>query len=203
MRHYFTNDNQKTGRTYSISFEYGRRGFVFQSADGVFSKDEVDFGTSLLINTALPCMVAGIAPKTAVDLGCGYGIIGIVMAACIPDLRVVMVDVNERALELARLNARNSGVAERVALAAPGAPIKPADTIITNPPFRAGKSVVIGMFEASYAALNKSGRFYAVFRKQQGAESYIKDLMRVFGNVGILAKKKGYVVVECVKEDKE
>lgn len=199
MTHYFTNEGGDK-RTYERTLDFGEREFVFTTSDGVFSKKDVDAGTHWLLQAAVPLIHD--RPVTVVDLGCGYGVLGVVIAALKPSVKCLMLDVNVRAVELANANAKRNQVHGR-ATAHFGDGIgdlaRDVDYVITNPPFRAGKQVVLRFFEESYQALARGGSLFAVLRKQQGAGSYTKALADIFGDFCVLLRKKGYVVVEAVK----
>ena len=179
-----------------VACEYVYRGIplVFQTDAGVFSTGEVDTGTDLLLN-ALPEVMSG----EVLDLGCGWGIIGISVARKWPETRVTMADVNLRALELSRKNAeRNRAVVSCVesdGLAALSG--KRFDTVITNPPIRAGKQVIYRMFAEAAAALEPGGALYLVIRKQQGAESSIRYLRTLFADVEKISKSGGFWVLRA------
>jgi len=202
MAHYFINDNTSK-REYETSIEFGGRVFRFATSDGVFSKGEVDEGARWLLTAVAPLVKQG----RVVDLGCGYGAIGIVLASLALDVTCTMLDANIKAVELANKNAVKNGAEGRAAavvsdvMAAVGG--DNVDVVVTNPPFRAGKQMVHRFFSESYNALCAGGKFYAVLRKQQGAESYIREVERVFGNCEVILKKKGYVVVKGMKAEKE
>ncbi|MEK4439452.1 MULTISPECIES: class I SAM-dependent methyltransferase [Niallia] len=172
----------------------------FKTDNGVFSKKEVDFGSRLLIETyTLPDLDGDI-----LDVGCGYGPIGISIAKTSPNRMVHMVDVNLRAIELAEENARQNGVenvriyeSDRL-LRAKGQKFA---SILTNPPIRAGKKVVHDIFEQSYECLVPNGELWVVIQKKQGAPSAIAKLEEFFKEVNIVEKKKGYFIIQAKKID--
>src|SRR5699024_4499998 len=136
------------------------------------------------------------------DLGCGYGPIGLFAAKFNPSLQVTMVDVNERAVALARENAILNELSHVDALVSDGFQRlgeQKYDCILTNPPIRAGKEVIYALFEQSAAKLNDEGALWIVIRKQQGAESAKKKLDDLFAQVEVKQKKKGYYVIRCIK----
>lgn len=172
----------------------------FKTDNGVFSKKEVDFGSRLLIETyTLPDLDGDI-----LDVGCGYGPIGISIAKTSPNRMVHMVDVNLRAIELAEENARQNGVenvriyeSDRL-LRAKGQKFA---SILTNPPIRAGKKVVHDIFEQSYECLVPNGELWVVIQKKQGAPSAIAKLEEFFKEVNVVEKKKGYFIIQAKKID--
>lgn len=191
--HYFTNDPQTVHDIRTIEYAYRDRRFVFRTDAGVFSKDGVDRASDLLIRQVPE--VSG----SLLDLGCGYGCIGIVLGKCC-HVEVTLADVNERALGLARYNAEQNGVPVTVVASDGFARIdRFFDTVVTNPPIRAGKDVVFSFYEGAYAHLNDNGRLFVVIQDKHGAQSSIRKLRELFSNCEDVYKKKGYHVLQCVK----
>lgn len=169
-----------------------------QTDAGVFSKDDVDYGSRLLVEEFLMPEVDG----PVLDVGCGYGPIGLTIALSFPNRMIHMVDVNERALELSAKNAerndvRNVKVYESEALLA----VEEFDfvAILTNPPIRAGKQTVFSFYDQAYSKLRASGELWVVIQKKQGAASTEKHLKGLFGNVQTVVKRKGYLIFRAVK----
>lgn len=166
---------------------------TFTTDNGVFSKNEVDFGSRLLIDTfTLPAVDGDI-----LDLGCGYGPVGIALAKDFPDRNIIGVDINQRALELANENARQNDVKNVSFLESDifsEIKEKKFAAILTNPPIRAGKQVVHQMLEDSKEALLYGGELSVVIQKKQGAPSAQKKLEELFSEVEVVAKKKGYFI---------
>ena len=193
--HYYTKTPGVAHDEKQVIFE--ALGLRFQCATdaGVFSRDGLDMGTRILLE-ALP------EPGgRALDLGCGWGAVGVVLGKRYPDLELVLTDVNERAAELARRNLRENGVKNARVLCGDGlAAVEGAfDLIALNPPIRAGKAVVYGLFAAAAGRLVPGGALYVVIRKQQGAESARKYLETVFASVERVARDKGYWVLRCAE----
>ncbi|KGA98325.1 methyltransferase [Alkalihalobacillus alcalophilus ATCC 27647 = CGMCC 1.3604] len=174
--------------------------FSFTTDRGVFSKGEVDFGSRFLLEELTTPIIEG----DILDVGCGYGPIGLTIAKKHPTRTVCMVDVNERALELARRNALNNHV-ENVSIFVSDslAAVEPTDfaMIVTNPPIRAGKKVVHDILARAYEHLATNGELWVVIQKKQGAPSAVEKLERVFGNCSIVKKKKGYYLLVAKKID--
>ncbi|MFO7264882.1 MAG: class I SAM-dependent methyltransferase [Limnochordales bacterium] len=195
--HYYTAKPQAPHRPREVAIELRGRRYVFLTDAGVFSKGRVDPGTRLLIEH-LPLPVTG----WALDLGCGYGAIGLVIAAESPQAQVLMVDVNERAVELARKNLARNGVRNAQVLVSDGyaavGDVRFA-LIASNPPIRAGKRVIYPWVDEAYARLEPGGRLLMVARTSQGAKSLAKKIAEVFGNVTEVAKGSGYRVMEAVR----
>ena len=169
--HYYTRVPQSESKPVGCEYTYRGVRLSFQTDAGVFSKGEVDTGTRLLLE-ALPEEMSG----DILDLGCGWGVIGISIAKKWPGARVTMADVNTRALDLSRENAKRNG-AEVACVESDGMAAlagKTFDAVVTNPPIRAGKQVIYRMFADAAARLKPGGALYLVIRKQQGAESCMK-----------------------------
>lgn len=191
--HYFS-ASPASGHQYQTA-EWTYRGHVlrFTTDAGVFSKGEVDFGTATLLK-ALPEEMVG----RVLDLGCGWGAVGVSVGKAFPACEIVMSDVNQRALELSEKNAKANGVPAQI-VASDGLESVPGtfDYIITNPPIRAGKQVIYKMFADSAERLNENGQLYLVIRKQQGAESALKYLKTIFNEVDTVEKSGGFWVIRC------
>lgn len=163
----------------------------------MFSRTRVDFGSTLLIE------VMQLGPtETILDLGCGYGPIGIVAAHLAPGGKVYLVDINERAAALAERNlAENSLTNGEVRV---GASVQPVygitfDTVLTNPPIRAGKQVIYRMIEDARDVLRPAGSLWVVIQTKQGAPSMKKKLLETFGNVVDVEREAGYHVFRSQK----
>ena len=192
MGQYFNNENLPSNITKIDCFIRGKK-FTFNSDNGVFSKSGVDFGSRLLLDF-IPLEEVG---GKILDLGCGYGVIGIVLNK-LTGANVDMVDVNLRALHLTEMNVAankcqninvfESNVYENINTK--------YTSIVTNPPIRAGKKVIYDMLFNAKDYLTDDGNLYFVIRKQQGAKSMISDLEKEY-DLEILEKKKGYYIIKC------
>ncbi len=191
--HYFTASPGSEHRYAEAEYAYRGETLRFLTDAGVFSRGEVDFGTDALLR-ALPDSMAG----RVLDLGCGWGAVGVSVGKKYPACTIVMSDVNERALELARKNAAANGV-RADAVQSDGLERVDGlfDFILTNPPIRAGKQVIYRLFAQSAGKLNENGSLYLVIRRQQGAESALKYLKTVFGQVETVEKSGGFWVIRC------
>lgn len=192
--HYYS--EKPTAQSSRVNWEIELRGInmSFTSDAGVFSKKEIDFGTRLLLET---CYLSE-KVVTILDVGCGYGPIGLTLAKERPESKVVLVDVNERALELSQLNANQNGVKNtRIQKSYLLNEIKEEtfNVILSNPPIRAGKKVVHQLFEDACAHLDDEGEFWVVIQKKQGAPSALKKLESLFSVVVVEKKVKGYYIV--------
>ena len=194
--HYYTRNPASESRPVDCEYVYRGIPLAFRTDAGVFSKGEVDAGTDLLLKS-LPEEMTG----DILDLGCGWGVIGICAARRWPDARVTMADVNLRALDLARENARRNRAEVRCLESDGMEALKGEmfDTVITNPPIRAGKQVIYRMFADAEACLRPGGSLILVIRKQQGAESCIRYLQTLFPKVEKTAKSGGFWVLTAAK----
>lgn len=171
----------------------------FTSDNGVFSKNTVDFGSKLLIESF------ELETKTGkiLDVGCGYGPMGLTIAKAFPDSQMEMVDVNLRALELAKENAEinkttNTHIYESSVYN--NVTANDYQAIISNPPIRAGKKVVHAILAGAYDRLRETGELWIVIQKKQGGPSTEKKMEEVFGNVETMARDKGYFIFRSVKK---
>lgn len=193
MGHYFTNENLPSDIRENICVVLGKK-FKFLTDNGVFSKDGLDFGSRLLLES-IPLEEVG---GKILDMGCGYGVFGIVLAKILL-VKVDMVDVNLRALHLSKRNAKLNDVTDLVSIFESNCYQNIStkySTIITNPPIRAGKKIVYDIVMNARDHLEDGGNLFLVIRKEQGAKSLIVDLEKVY-TVKVLEKKKGFFIIQC------
>lgn len=197
MNHYFDDNQHLKSNRKEISFRFWCFDYLFVTDHGVFSKGEIDEGSEVLLK-ALKEQELG---DKILDLGCGYGTIGIILKKAFADKSVMMVDVNTRALDLAKANAKANEVDVKIIKSNIFASIKEErfTSVITNPPIRAGKQVIYQMFKESYNQLEKAGTLYVVMRKSHGAKSAQAYITEVFGNCEVVAKAKGFYVLSAKK----
>ena len=196
MEHYFTSDPTVKSEERIIEYEIKGKTLSFISDNGVFSKNHVDSATELLVKTIYDEVTGKI-----LDVGCGYGVIGITLATNKKVTEVTMIDINHRALELAKRNAIRNKVEEKTKVIESNGfeQIKEKyDVVVTNPPIRAGKSVIYQIYADAKEHLLDGGALYIVINKKHGAPSTIKYLEKLFGNVEVLDKKAGFNVIKCV-----
>ncbi len=191
--HYYSAAPASEHHYQTAEWTYRGHALRFTTDAGVFSKGEVDYGTATLLK-ALPEQMAG----RVLDLGCGWGAVGVSVGKANPGCDIVMSDVNRRALELSEKNAKANGVAVRVVESDGLKSIDGSfDYILTNPPIRAGKQVIYQMFADSAQKLTENGQLFLVIRKQQGAESALKYLKTIFDDVETVEKSGGFWVIRC------
>ena len=163
----------------------------------MFSGKRVDPGSAVLL-----AAFSGVSGEQLLDLGCGYGVLGIVLARVF-DMPVTLVDVNERAARLARRNLKENGVSGRVSSGDLYDPVRGEQFhhIVTNPPLRAGKDLVHQMVVKAPPHLVQRGSLWMVVRTRQGALPLKERMLEVFGNVEEARKGSGYRVLRSVKGD--
>ena len=192
--HYFTEKPSSERSIKEITMDIRGIPFRFRTDRGVFSRGRLDRGTRLLIEAM---NLDGV--KKVLDLGCGYGPIGIAAAKLSPGSEVVMVDVNSRACELARENVKLNRLANAKVL--PGNGFEPVrgmkfDLILCNPPIRAGKSVVFPLISEAREFLEPGGSLLVVARTKQGSKSILKHMSEVFDVASEIEKGGGYRVMK-------
>ena len=194
MEHYFTNNENLKSELRKIIYKYDNHELVFYSDNGVFSKDKLDFGSSLLLSTLFKHKECG--ELKVLDVGCGYGYMGISIAKILK-YDVTMCDVNKRALHLAEKNCESNQVTAKVLESNIYSNITDIyDLIITNPPIRAGKDVVYGILDEAREHLKVGGELWFVIRKDQGAKSAIKHLENKY-KCEVVEKSKGFYIVRA------
>lgn len=188
--HYFSPHPRARGGRRRLSVTLRGQQLSLTTEAGVFSRRRVDRGTRLLIDNL------EVKPADSVlDLGCGYGVVGLVAARLASQGQVTLVDVNQRAVDLARANLRANGVENAEVISGDGfAPVagRSFDVIALNPPIRAGFAVVHTLISESVRHLHDGGRLYLVGRTKQGVLRLAAKMREVFGNAEEIAKGGGY-----------
>lgn len=201
MTHYYSENQDSPLHLKTIEENLRDNDMRFLVASGVFSKSKVDDGSRVLIeNIELQ------GKEHILDLGCGYGPVGIALARDYPDIKVSMTDTNKRALMLAKKNVPLNNLDKKRFEFFQGNSFEPVeeksfDVILLNPPQTAGKKLCFSMVEDSINYLNEAGIFYLVARHKKGGQSFEKKMQEVFGNVEAIAKKKGFRVYMSIKKD--
>jgi 16S rRNA (guanine1207-N2)-methyltransferase len=188
--HYFSKKPTTEDRIQEIEENFRGQKYRFMTNAGVFSKGQIDFGTRLLIET-----MQFEETSDVLDVGCGYGPIGIAAASIASKGRVTLVDINERAVALANLNIEKNKITNARALVSniyEQIRNQTFDVILSNPPIRAGKHVVHEILEKAYPLLNTGGSLWIVIQKKQGSPSAWSKMETVYDEVEEMAKDKGY-----------
>lgn len=207
MPHYYDENPEAPHSRREVDVRIGTVDLSFQTDSAVFSRNQLDFGTRLLVDSVLEDYRSQGQPPRGrmLDLGCGYGPVGIAFKRLFPPLEVVMADVNARAVELARLNATANQVRYADIRLGDGFTVigeqERFDLILTNPPIRAGKKTVYAFFDGSHAHLVPGGRLYVVIQNKQGAPSARRHLLDLFGNCEDIERKAGYHVYRCTRQE--
>ena len=198
MSHYFQNDPNLASNLQKISFDIDGLRMSLWTDNGVFSKSRVDEGSFAFLKVLLPLGLSG----KILDLGCGYGTIGLTIAMASPQASVTLADINTRALALCEKNAQELGLSQRVTILLSDIYENiegQYDSIVVNPPIRAGKRVTYAMYEGAKQRLIDGGSLFIVIRKAQGAPSASKYIEELFGNITLLKRDKGYYVYQAKK----
>jgi len=192
MSYYFDKNTNVESRENTTRAEIGSRFYTFKTDNNVFSKKGLDFGTRSLLESIDINNING----DVLDFGCGYGPIGIYIASN-TNSNVDMIDINERALNLARRNAEINKVNVNIFESNIYSNItKKYDYIITNPPIRVGKKILYEILIKAKESLKDNGHLIFVINKDQGAKSTMKD-MEEYYNVKLLNKNKGFFIIDC------
>ncbi|NBI30341.1 class I SAM-dependent methyltransferase [Chengkuizengella sp. YPA3-1-1] len=196
--HYYTQDPSVQSNRQVIHVSLRSKEFKFYTDAGVFSKNMIDFGSKLLIeHMNIP------SDSKILDVGCGYGPIGICAASLEKTSEVTLIDVNQRAIELASENAKLNEISNIKLLQSDIYSSlennEKFDVILTNPPIRAGKEVVYSIFSGAAQRLKDGGSLWVVIQKKQGAPSALEKLKILFSTVEEVSKKKGYKIFRAKK----
>ena len=193
MAHYFTNEENLKSEIEKVIAEINGIPFYFYTDNGVFSKGELDFGTELLLKNF---KYDNPNNKTLLDIGCGCGPIGIYASHL--GFAVDMSDVNKRAIHLSKMSLKEQGLNANVFESDAYKNItNKYDYIVSNPPIRVGKEKLYEIVMNAKEHLKDGGSLWIVVRKQQGAESMIRDMKNVYKTVEVIAKKKGFFIIKA------
>ena len=195
MEHYYFKEQKSPLKIKKIIQKFRNINFEFCTASGVFSKEKIDKGTSILAEN----MIIGKNSKV-LDIGCGIGILGII-AAKLFNANVVMSDINKRAVMLAKMNCKLNNVKCEIYQGNLYEKVKENDfdVILLNPPQTAGKEVCFKLVEQSKEHLKTNGNLQLVARHNKGGNTLSKKMEEVFGNVKVIAKKAGYWIYKSKK----
>lgn len=193
LEHYFTNNENLKSELRDIKFSFCDYNFLFKSDNGVFSKNKVDYASMFLVETCLKNITNTENINSILDVGCGYGFIGITLSKVL-NKHVDMVDINKRAVHLCDMNISINKVDAQVFLSNIYESVtNKYDLIVTNPPIRAGKEILYEFLKGGISRLNKNGNLYFVISKDQGAKSVKSELEKIC-EVEVIDKSKGFWV---------
>ncbi len=190
MSQYFENDRSVVSQPSTLRFSLDGKEYMLHTDNGVFSKDKLDTGSRILIETVLKEQER---PETLLDLGCGIGPIGLVLQDHWKT-NLTMIDVNERAVALAEKNIKKYRLEAEI-LNRDGVDDKRYECILLNPPIRTGKKVIYRLFDECMD--HCTGNFWIVIRKQHGAQSAVNYLKEKGHEVEIVHKEKGYWIIRA------
>lgn len=193
MAHYFTNEENLKSEIEKVIAEINGIPFYFYTDNGVFSKGELDFGTELLLKNF---KYDNPNNKTLLDIGCGCGPIGIYASHL--GFAVDMSDVNKRAIHLSKMSLKEQGLNANVFESDAYKNItNKYDYIVSNPPIRVGKEKLYEIVMNAKEHLKDGGSLWIVVRKQQGAESMVRDMKNAYKTVEVIVKKKGFFIIKA------
>lgn len=194
MSHYFSSNQSTLSEPFTIDISFFGKSYPFVSDAGVFSKRQFDYGSRVMLEAVIDQLSGRV-----LDLGCGYGPVGVLIGLHRP-VALTMVDVNPRAVELAKANALAHGVAADVIVSDGLDKVSGVfDHILLNPPIRAGKAVIYRLFEQAYEHLADGAQLIIVIRKKQGADSAKRKLQAIYDRVETIDRSGGYHVIVATR----
>ncbi|NLJ64783.1 MAG: class I SAM-dependent methyltransferase [Christensenellaceae bacterium] len=190
---YFDSTPTSVSSPVTIDIVYDGEMFKFVTDSGVFSKGALDKGTQILLNSIDEPLSGNV-----LDLGCGWGAVGIILSKLYKGINITMADINKRAVELANINAKKNRALVKIIESDGFQNIDGSfNYIFLNPPIRAGKKIVYNLFSGAAKHLKPGGALYIVMRKRQGAPSAKEYLKSLFENVDTINRKAGYHIIKC------
>ena len=202
MNHYFSEKPEIKSEKKRIKYTIQNKKFEFITDNGVFSKSKVDFGTDLMLNEFLKKNRGLEVEKIKIlDIGCGYGVVSVVLKSFYPEISITLSDVNERASELSEENLKKYDINDYHIIKSDAFEkiTEKFNVILSNPPIRAGKDIIFKIYSEAYEHLNENGEFYCVIQTKHGAKSTQKKLMEIFGNCDTVTIDGGYRIF-CSKK---
>ena len=193
MNHYFTKNNNIKSNEKTIEFTFNNKQYKFLTDNGVFSKDGLDIGTEVLLKALNFENIKG----DVLDLGCGYGPIGIILSKN-TTAKIDMIDINDRAISITKKNITLNKATNIDVFESDGYENvkKKYDYIITNPPIRVGKEILYKILKEAKEHLKPDGELWFVINKHQGAKSTAKDMASVY-NIEVVEKSKNFFVIKA------
>lgn len=197
FKHYFVSSNHLESDYFNFDFTIQNESFKFTSCDDVFSKNEIDYGSQVLIKTILKDKQKYFGH--GLDIACGYGAIGVILSRFL-DAEFDMCDINSLAIKLCKINVKqNNAKATNIFESDMWQNIsKTYDFIVSNPPIKVGKKVLLDFLNNAKEHLNPNGTVTIVIKKNLGADSTKKYLTEIFGNCEVLNRDKGYYILQSI-----
>lgn len=199
MEHYFIEKAHKKEDFFTFTENILGQDYVFKSCDDVFSKDRVDYGTKVLIETVAKNFDLS---NKVLDIGCGYGPIAIVLASKFKNASFTLTDINNTAVMLSTENVQKNNIqnVEKIFKSDGYEKVEGCfDYIVTNPPIKAGKQNLLNILVGAYEHLVIDGKLIFVIKKKHGEDSIKKHLQTIYKNVEILKRDSGYYILCCTK----
>lgn len=202
MNHYFSENPEIKSEKKLINYTIENKKFEFITDNGVFSKAKVDFGTDVMLKVFINENRNMNKKISLLDIGCGYGVVSVVLKTFFVNIDLTLSDVNERALELSKENLKKNNINDfNIVKSFSFDNINEKfDVILSNPPIRTGKSTIFQIYEESFEHLNSDGEFYCVIQTKHGAKSTQKKLEEIFGNCETLEIDGGYRIYRAKKQ---
>lgn len=197
FNHYFINKEHKEADFFTFSTVYNDKRYLIHSCSDVFSKNSLDYGSLVLVNSVLK---EGFLDGEVLDMCCGYGTIGLLLSDN-TNANIDMCDINSTAVMLAQKNAKENSVnvGEIFESNMFEGVKKEYNHIVSNPPIKTGKKLLLEFADGAYSHLTNGGTLTVVIKKNLGADSFKKYLIGLFGNCDILKRDKGYYILHAKK----
>lgn len=200
MEHYFINKEHKEGDYFKFEAKFLDKNYIFNSCSDIFSKNELDYGSLVLVKTVLKHFPD--FEGNVLDMCAGYGTIGILLSQNLPNTKFSLAEINKTGIELSKKNVKEnkclnieniveSNLFENIT--------EKFDMIVSNPPIKVGKQILFQFATDSYEFLNNGGNLVLVIKKNLGADSLKKHLISIYGNCEILNRDKGYYILKSTK----
>lgn len=202
MHHYFLSQEHNESDYFTFHAEFEGKSFSFRSCSDVFSKNELDFGSLVLVKNIIERKELFVGK--IMDMCCGYGTISILLDKFMP-ATYYLSDVNATAVGLAKINAKlNKTSIDEKKIYCGNMFEGIAETfnhVVSNPPIKAGKKYLIEFVDGSFSHLEKQGTLTLVIKKNLGADSLKKYLTNLFGNCEVWDRERGYYILHSKKTD--
>lgn len=200
MEHYFINKEHKESDYFKFETKFLDKNYIFNSCSDIFSKNELDYGSLVLVKTVLKHFPD--FEGNVLDMCAGYGTIGILLSKNLPNTKFSLAEINKTGIELSKKNVKEnkclnieniveSNLFENIT--------EKFDMIVSNPPIKVGKQILFKFATDSYEFLNNGGNLVLVIKKNLGADSLKKHLISIYGNCEILNRDKGYYILKSTK----
>lgn len=197
MQHYFSENPDIKSNRKKIDLQFLNKHFSFTTDNGIFSKNNIDTGTKILLTEIIKTFKAPSTSFDVLDIGCGYGVVATIIRSFYKNSNVILSDVNNRALDLAKINLENNNISDNYKIINSNLYeniCEQFDLIISNPPIRAGKKLIFELYRKSYEHLKQDGLFFCVIMTKHGAKSTEKELKTIFSSISCIQISEGYRV---------